>query len=419
LLRGKRIEALVEVADQPHRTTNGRRLSTVAFVRAFCVDGDSLWRKSRESIVIYVDTTTELSVGQMFTVKLYVNDFKDNSSYTRLMYARGITGYSFVSEKLVEDWNVGRVNSLEYKARELRNRVSTKLQSTLTSHDDAAVLTALLTGDRSQLSRQTKELYRRSGTSHVLALSGMHLSIIFLILNVLLKPVVLLGRKSNFVKSMVILLAIWFYAYVSGLSLSVCRAAIMITIAQLTLFTTTRGSVFNAILIAVFITLAISPMALFDISFQLSYAAMFSLLFFVPRFVRWVRVPKSVGWLRNLVAVTLAAQIGVIPIVIHVFGSISPMSLLINPLISITTPLVMIFGAIGTFIPFCSDICEMIFGIHNSIIGLVDSVKWGNIEGVFMSDLGVIIYYILLGVVMLIIKCKQKCNCSNEVMYVN
>jgi competence protein ComEC len=415
LPRGEKVEALIEVSDGVKFTSRRTRKSTSAYVRAYRTKGDSSWRKSNERVVIYVDTAAQLNVGQLFAAEVYANDLVRDSvtSYSRLMYARGVTSALFVRSQNVRDWNVGYVNSLEYGARIFRNRISERLMARLENRDDGAVLAALLTGDRSHLTPHIKRRYQLAGTSHILALSGMHLSMIFIVFNLLLKPLVLLGRGMNLLKSLVILLIIWGYAYVSGLSLSVCRAAIMITIAQLTLMSTTRANSYNSIFIAAFITLSIWPLALFDISFQLSYAAMVCIVFFVPRFIRWVRVPRCFEWLRNIVAVTLAAQIGVAPLVAASFGTISLASLIINPIVALTTPLIMMFGGV-VGVPFTDSICEWIFIIHNGVISLGDSLKWGSIENISLSQVGAMSCYILLIIIMLIIKFRDRCSCLNS-----
>ena len=415
LPRGERIETLVEVADGVRFTSSGRWQSATAYVRAYRKMGDSLWRKSNEKVVMYVDTTADLSVGQLFVASTYVNDLNRDSvsSYSRLMYWRGVTSSLFIRDWNVRDWNVGYVRSIEYRARVLRNKVSDRLLSRLSSRDDGAVLAALLTGDRTHLTAQIKRRYQLAGTSHILALSGMHLSMIFIVLNLLLKPIVLLGRRSNIVKTIIILLIIWGYSYMSGLSLSVCRAAIMITIAQLSLMSTTRAGSYNSVFIAAFITLAIWPLALYDISFQLSYAAMISILFFVPRFVRWVRVSRCFCWLRNVVAVTVAAQIGVAPLIASSFGTFSAASLVINPVVALTTPLIMVFGsAVG--VPFADSICELLFMVHNGAISVADSWEWAVIEGVKFSSIYLLMSYILLIVIMLIIKFSDRCSCLSS-----
>ena len=210
LPRGEKIEALIEVADGLKYTSKRTRQTTSAYVRAYRTAGDSSWHKSNERVVIYVDTTTQLSVGQLFAAEVYANDVvrDGETSYSRLMRARGVTSALFVRSQNVRDWNVGYVNSLEYGARIFRNRVSEQLCARLKDRDDGAVLAALLTGDRSHLTPQLKRRYQLAGASHILALSGMHLSMIFIVFNLLLKPLVLLGRRMNLAKSLVILLII-------------------------------------------------------------------------------------------------------------------------------------------------------------------------------------------------------------------
>ena len=140
---------------------------------------------------------------------------------------------------------------------------------------------------------------------------------------------------------------------------------------------------------------------------------MLAIVFFVPGFIRWIRVPRFLNWLRNVVAVTLAAQIGVAPLVVATFGTLSIVSLVINPVVSLTTPLRMLFGgAVG--VPLSDSICEWVFKIHNGAISLVDCLEWGSVEGLKFSENGVLLYYILLIIIMLTIKFYDKWHCLNN-----
>ena len=109
LPRGEKIEALIEVADGLKYTSKRTRQTTSAYVRAYRTAGDSSWRKSNERVVIYVDTTTQLSVGQLFAAEVYANDVvrDGETSYSRQMRARGVTSALFVRRQNVRDWNVG------------------------------------------------------------------------------------------------------------------------------------------------------------------------------------------------------------------------------------------------------------------------------------------------------------------------
>ena len=148
--------------------------------------------------------------------------------------------------------------------------------------DEYAFITALTLGYKSNLSNDLQEAFRASGTAHVLAVSGLHVGIIYLILNVLFSFSG--GSGKNVIsKQLLIILFLWGYAFLIGLSVSVVRAAIMLSIFCLGRAFHRQGFSYNSLAAAAFFILVFNPLSFFEAGFQMSFLSVFAILFFKPK----------------------------------------------------------------------------------------------------------------------------------------
>lgn len=197
--------------------------------------------------------------------------------------------------------------------------------------DVLAVVSALAVGDKSGLTPELKAAYAASGTSHVLALSGLHVGILAILLSWLLWPLNRI-RGGKWVISSCLLSFLWCFAFLSGLSPSVVRAVLMFSLYSVApVFTESRYSGFYAMSLAAFVMLIYNPLYLFDISFQLSFAAVLSIIFFYPRIERFWNVKnKLFRYLWQTAALSCAAQLGTLPLILYYFGTFPTYFLIAN-----------------------------------------------------------------------------------------
>lgn len=181
--------------------------------------------------------------------------------------------------------------------------------------DELAVLTALTLGDKGLLRDELRERYARTGTSHVLALSGLHLSILYFFLFLLLSGGV---RLPGFrvVREVVLLGFVWLFVWLAGAPLSLVRAAVMCSLLSAGRLVWERMPAVNNLALAALGIVMVKPSALFDIGFQLSFLAVIFILAGVPLFMRlWSPRHRVLRWGWNLVAVSCCAQLGTAPLV--------------------------------------------------------------------------------------------------------
>ena len=190
-------------------------------------------------------------------------------------------------------------------------------------------------GDKSELTSEITETFSSVGASHILALSGLHLGIFYMILSVLL-PMWRNKRAFTLLRELLILMIIWSFVFVAGLSASLTRAALLFTIFSFGRCLRRDASSLNSLALAAIVMLLFSPRSLFDVSFQLSFAAVFSILLLRPSLRRLLaadRYGKVYGYVADVVTLSIAAQIGTFPFVWYYFGTFPLYFLFTNMLV--------------------------------------------------------------------------------------
>lgn len=226
--------------------------------------------------------------------------------------------------------------------------------------DTNAIIKALLTGERADIPRKVSEAFRDSGASHILALSGMHLSIVYGILSRLLS---ILGNSPAAVRarSLLIVLTCGFYTLATGAGESIVRALIFILIGETARLTGRFRSTGSILFGALLIQLAVDPQSARSVGFQLSYAAMAGIAFIFP----WLRRlwpshddPRKdpVRWIWNSAAMSLACQLTTGPLAYAYFGTF-PTHFLLTNLIAVPLSGMIIPTAIMTLLLSCLGIC--------------------------------------------------------------
>jgi competence protein ComEC len=228
-------------------------------------------------------------------------------------------------------------------ALELRNQLVNTLSDKGLGQQELAVVSAMTLGDKSLIDKDLKNDYSRSGASHVLALSGLHLGIIYFVFSFMTAR----WRRhyhhwSRPVSEGLILITMWSYVVLVGMSPSVVRAAIMMTVYSLLSLQNRNRSSLNALAFTAIIMLVADPMILFNISFQLSFVAVAFILLYQGRI--YSLIPSSthpiVKWCWRFLSVSLAAQVGVAPLTAYYFHQIPSYFLLSSLVVMVFTPFI-------------------------------------------------------------------------------
>lgn len=319
------------------------------------------------------------------------------------MYVKGVTGTVFLP---VDGWrpmDAGRL-TLSMRAMRLRDYILDIYRSLGFEKERLAVLAALTVGERRGLSRDLRDTYSTVGASHILALSGLHLGILYMILSLLL-PARGVGARVV-VRELLVLLLLWAFAFVGGLSPSVIRAAILFSIMSLGRLLQRDTSSLNSLALAALLMLVVAPRLLFDVSFQLSFSAVAAILLFVPSMRRFLRADKGsvlYRYIVDIIVVSVAAQIGTLPFIWHYFGTF-PLYFMLTNFVAVPAAFVVMLLAVVLLLSFpVSAVQQCVAFVLNVVIGWMnDFFAWGAslpyaaIELPFLGALGVVAFSVFM-----------------------
>jgi competence protein ComEC len=266
-----------------------------------------------------------------------------------------------------------------------------------------AVVAAMTLGDKSQLTKELRDTYAISGASHILALSGLHLGIIYTLLSLLLSR-----RRWQVLSQVVIIVCIWLFVFLVGMSASVVRSAVMVSIyALLSLGHRDKLSV-NTLAFAAIVMLLLNPMSLFDVGFQLSFMAVLAILLFYPLFESVWSQPflldhRLFKWLWTMLAVSCAAQIGVAPLIAYYFGRFSCYFLLANLIVVPAATLILYLSLLVLLIPSLAYLLIYIVDALNQLLSWIAMLPGASIEGLHPTPLQVWMMYVIIGAVYLLL----------------
>ncbi|MDR1653606.1 MAG: ComEC family competence protein [Prevotellaceae bacterium] len=213
--------------------------------------------------------------------------------------------------------------------------------------DEFAIVAALTLGYTDDIAPELTDAYSASGAIHILSVSGLHVAIVYgfllFVMNIFLKN----KPWARFIKSLIIIVALWFYAFITGLSPSVMRAAFMCSIVALSMSLGRKAEIYNSIFLSAFVLLLINPNNLFNIGFQLSYAAVLSIVIFaVPSYKLLNTANKLIVFAADIVIVSFAAQLGTAPFTIYYFHTFPAWFLLTN-IVAIPLSTIIIYVSIS------------------------------------------------------------------------
>ncbi len=293
-------------------------------------------------------------------------------------------------------------------ATRARESTVSRIDGLSISDDDKSVLAAMTVGAKGEVSAFAKGRYRRSGISHLMAISGMHVGVLYLLLSFLLRPMrqTYRGRISA---SVVTVAVLWAYAVISGMSPSVLRATVMFTLMAMRGNAPADGtSRYNVLFGSALLLLVFDPSLVYDIGFRLSYLAVLSIMFFVPKISSLIpdRSPIKRNRLLNILfmaaVITTVVQIFTMPLTLYAFGQVSTVSLLNNMTVALLASPLMILTVVYRFAPLhvIDHSIKYIFDVINDTLDITSSLPYAYIRDIEFPAGACIASFIVLLMIM-------------------
>lgn len=269
--------------------------------------------------------------------------------------------------------------------------------------DEFGVATALILGYDDKLSNELSRKFSHAGAMHVLCVSGLHVGIIYLIIASFLKPLKRF-KQGDKMSALLIVLCIWIFALITGLSSSVMRAATMFSFVALGSTIKRKNNIYNTLALSAFLLLIINPFLISDVGFQLSYAAVIGIVAIQPKIYslwqpRYWLIDKA--W--AIVAVSIAAQIGTLPLALHYFNQFPNYfiisNILVIPLASIIVyagVFALLFSFLAIVSVFFTKLLAYCILALNSSVTFIDSLPFSFTDGITITPLQVVLLYLII-----------------------
>lgn len=322
-------------------------------------------------------------------------------NYGAYLFRNGISGQMYLNSNMAQVVNSEPERNLQVFANSFRSQCTNVFSANGVSGSRLALLNALVLGERKGIDRELNEKFIRSGAIHLLAVSGLHVGIVFLFLNYILSFFL---KPAHPLRVIIIVLILFFYAFITGFSPSVTRAVVMFSFIQTGKAFLRHINMYNILCLSAFIILLWNPMFLFHAGFWLSHLAVAGIVAFYPvinncfsfKFILW-------RWLWSVISVSISAQITTFPISLWLFGSFPSYFLMANILLLPIVAPVLIISFIILMISWLPVIPLVLGAFLNDLVGFmegtvhfIESMPGSYLTNVWVSwPLAVVLYLLI------------------------
>ncbi len=399
---------LVQILEKPQKNNLGYKSEAIVIAG---LDSQMSAKPIKGKLLLYFKNLplgTIPTYGEQIVIKSDFHDFSAPKNpgafdYKKYMAHKGIFQAAYLTNK---DWFTTGLNNGNKMMQWVifsQTFIRTCLQNYLDTEEEIAISEALLYGYDKDIDAITIDAFSKTGTLHVLAVSGMHVGMIFMLLGLFLKP---LERKKQgkLLAALIQLLGIWAYSLLCGFTPSILRATVMFSFVIVGKQIKRGGNAFNSLAASAQFLLLFDPNMLFNVGFQLSYAAVLGILGFYPNlyflFTFKQRISDEI-W--KIIAVSIAAQMLTLPMSIFYFHQMPNYFLLANLLIIPLSSLIIYLGIFLLAIswwPLAANYIGILIGflIHctNAIAKWIAELPYSYTDGLFWTPLEISCFYFSL-----------------------
>lgn len=288
--------------------------------------------------------------------------------YKRYSLFNGITHQVYLTHK---DYYRQPGNHLPWYKKWLlqsRNYVLNAIKTHIKGSKEQGLAEAMLIGYKDDLDKSLLQSYINTGVVHVIAVSGMHLALLYWLLNLLFAPL-LRRKKTQWLHAVLVLSLLWFFSFITGGAASIVRAAVMFTFITVGKQINRNASIYNILAASAFCQLCYNPYWLWDVGFQLSYAAVLSIVVFYKSIYNLVFIKnKMLDAIWQLAAVSIAAQILTTPIALYYFHQFPVYFLLSNLVVVPVSTVVLVATLLLVLLSPLKIIAAVIGSLLNGLI---------------------------------------------------
>ncbi|MBX9851042.1 MAG: ComEC family competence protein [Cytophagaceae bacterium] len=365
------------------------------------------WQRAEGKIILYIDKKNfqKLSYGDILLVKGSPEETKapanpEEFDYKKYLYFNHILHQDFIKAKdysLIQHNPDNLVTLVSFMVSEEADH---SLRKFISGDNEYKIASALILGIKNNIENDLKNAYSSTGTMHILAVSGLHVALILQILSISMGWMTF-SRKTKKLLPFAIIILLWFYAFITGLSASVLRAVLMFSLIILAKAFERNTNIYNTLACSAFILLLCDPFFIMDVGFQLSYIAVLGIVYFHPRIYAWYKSKNY--WYDKIwmiTSVSIAAQLATFPLGLLYFHQF-PLSFLLSNLIAIPLSffvlylgvILLIFQWVPVLNSLTGWLTEKLIWLMNKIILLIEQIPFSAITNIDIDIAETILIY--------------------------
>jgi len=403
---------LIRIVDQPQEKKKSVKVVAQLANLNVEMNGKVLLYFGKDSL------SQQLEYGQILAISTKLDRVKGMGNPNEFDYARYLRFHNILYRGYVknDEWQLlsqGKWSPTRWFLG-IRAQLVQKLKKARLGANELSVASALILGYRADLDKELMSAYAGAGATHVLAVSGLHVGIVYIILNGLLKFLDR-NRKTRIVKTLLLVMLLFGYAGLTGLSASVFRAATMFSFVAIGKAMNRNTNIFNTLAASAFCLILYNPMIVMQVGFQLSYLAVMGIVLIQPRLLNLMFVENRLGaWAWSITCVSVAAQLATFPLGLLYFHQFPNLFLLSNLLV-IPAAAVILYLGFSLFIfsfweptlLFFGFILNQIIGLLNRVVSWIENIPHSVLSGIDISIIESLLIYGAIGGVLYFVILKK------------
>jgi len=377
------------------------------------IESNGAWLKATNKVNIFLEKGSfKPHFGDVFITKNKLQLINTPLNQAQFDYRKYLSYQNIYHQQYVKQTDFAQLGNkiawyeyFEHISIQIRQYCDKTLQKHIHSEQEYGMASALVLGVKHHLDEDLKQAYTNAGVTHVLAVSGMHVGIIYMILVFLLGKIRRLPHGKLYFVSLVLLI-LWMYAFVTGLSGSVLRAVMMFSMVVIAQNLQRNSNIFNTLAVSLFFLLCWNPFLLMDVGLQLSYLAVLGIVYLFPK-MYVVYQPKNylTDWMWKTVVVSVAAQLFTLPITLYHFHQYPTYGIVANLLIIPLGNVVLVAGlalVVLSAVPYVGEVLgwvlEKTIWATNKIVFQVENLDYATTSFVLDFKEAIALSLFLVGI---------------------
>ncbi len=400
--------AIVQVSEPP--VQKEKTINAVVTVKE--LDGDTIWTNVDGKLAVnFIKDSSALALhyGDVLLIDAGIEPFDEPANpaefnFKKYQANRNVYYRAFVNKG---NWKLLRKEEGNFffaAVYRLREKFLNVIAQYITDENDFGVATAIMLGYRDYVNVDLMQAYSSSGVLHVLSVSGLHVGIMFMMLNFLLGWLDKKGRRYVMAKTVFIVGFIWVYACLTGLCPSVLRSALMFSMLQAGLAFRRDAGIYNILASTAVLLTLFNPFIITDVGFQLSYLAVVGIVFLQPRIYALLAFKnRLLDWGWKLTAVSVAAQLATFPVSILYFHQFPNLFLLSNLLVIPLSNFILITGTALFFVSWVPGLNALtgfcfkwLLWVMNRFVFWIDTLPFAQSKGLSISAFEMLLLYAII-----------------------